>query len=88
MVTQIDEQQIAVIALTVDPTRQADGLADLRLAELGAVVGAIGVHITMTFGWFARIGARQSTEAHLSAARNTGRGPICQGWLSLTQRRC
>ena len=44
MVAQVDEQQMAVIALAVDPARQADGLADIARAQLGAAVGAIGVH--------------------------------------------
>jgi hypothetical protein len=44
MVTQIDEQQVAVVALAMDPSRQADRFADVAEAQLGAAVGAIGVH--------------------------------------------
>jgi len=33
-----------VIALAVDPSRQLDPLADVALAKLAAIVGAIGVH--------------------------------------------
>jgi hypothetical protein len=44
MITQIDEQQVPVVALAVDPSRNADSLADVRCAELPAIVGAIGVH--------------------------------------------
>ena len=29
MVAEVDEQQMAVVALAVDPARQADGLADV-----------------------------------------------------------
>mgnify|MGYP006150839021 CR=1 FL=1 len=46
MVAQVDEQHAAVIALAMDPARQADGLADIGGAKLGASVGAIGVHRT------------------------------------------
>ncbi len=41
VVAQIDEQQLAVIALTVHPARQAHGLALVRGAKLAAGVGAI-----------------------------------------------
>jgi hypothetical protein len=44
MVSQIDEQQMAVIAPAVDPAREADRLADVGEPQLGAGVGAIGVH--------------------------------------------
>ncbi len=44
MIAQIDEQHAAMIALLVDPARKADGLADILLAERGAIVGTIGVH--------------------------------------------
>ena len=44
MVAQVDEQQLAVIALAVDPAGQADGFADVAFAKVGAAVGAIGVH--------------------------------------------
>ena len=44
MVAQVDEQQIAMVALAMDPARQADGLAGLFGAELAAGVGAVGVH--------------------------------------------
>jgi hypothetical protein len=44
MVAQIDEQEIAVVALAVDPAGKADGLADMVAAQLAARVGTIGVH--------------------------------------------
>ena len=44
MIAQIDEQHAAMVALAVNPARQADGRADIGGAELGAGVGAIGVH--------------------------------------------
>jgi hypothetical protein len=44
MVAQVDEDQVAMIALLVHPARYADGVADVAFAERGAVVGAIGVH--------------------------------------------
>ena len=39
MIAQIDEQQIAMIALAVDPARQADGLADMGGAKLARKYG-------------------------------------------------
>jgi hypothetical protein len=44
MVAQIDKQQIAMIALAVDPAGQTDGFADVRSAKLGTIMGAICVH--------------------------------------------
>ena len=44
VIAQIDEQQLAVVALAVHPAREAHLLADLRGAKLAAVVGAIGMH--------------------------------------------
>ena len=44
MVTQVDEQQAAVVALPVDPARQADLLAGVGQAQGAAGVRAIGVH--------------------------------------------
>ena len=49
MVAQIDEQQIAVVALAMDPARELDPLADMGRAELSAIVGTIGVHDQGTF---------------------------------------
>jgi hypothetical protein len=43
-VAKVDEQQVAVIALAVDPARQLHALADVALAELAAAMGTIGVH--------------------------------------------
>jgi hypothetical protein len=44
MVAQINEQQLAVIALSVHPARQPGGNAGLAKAERATVMGAIGVH--------------------------------------------
>ena len=44
MVAQIDKQQIAVIALAMDPAGQTDFLADVRRAKFGTIMGAICVH--------------------------------------------
>ena len=44
MVPEVDEDQIAVVALAVDPAGDADGLAGAGGAELTAGVRAIGVH--------------------------------------------
>ena len=44
VVAQVDEQQLAVVALAVHPARQAHGLPDVQGAQLAAVVGAIGMH--------------------------------------------
>ena len=49
MIAQIDEQHAAMIALAVHPARKTDGLADIGGAELGAVMGAIGVHGVIPF---------------------------------------
>ena len=45
MVAQIDEDHAAVVADTVNPAGEADGFADLGLAELPAGVGAIDAHL-------------------------------------------
>ena len=44
MVAQVDEQHAAMVALAVNPARQADGRADVGGAKLGAVMGTVGVH--------------------------------------------
>ena len=43
-VAQVHEQQAAVVALAVDPAREADGAADIGAAERAAIVCAVGVH--------------------------------------------
>jgi len=58
MVAQIYEQQMSVIALAVNPTGQSDSFADIPLAQLGAVRGAICVHVESRS--FARLKARES----------------------------
>ena len=59
VVAQVDEQQAAVVALAVDPPRQAHISAHVRVPEGAAGVGAIGVHCQVSRGWFwkARKGA-------------------------------
>lgn len=42
-IPQVHEDDAAVVAGGVDPTGEGDGLADVFGAELGAVVGAVGV---------------------------------------------
>jgi hypothetical protein len=44
MVAQIDEQQVPVIALAVNPAGNPDGFADVAEAQLGAAVGTVSVH--------------------------------------------
>jgi hypothetical protein len=44
MIAQVDEQQVPVIALAMDPSRKADRFADVAQAQVGAGMGAIGVH--------------------------------------------
>ncbi len=44
MVAQIDEQQAAMIAFTVNPARQANGLVFVRQAKLATGMRAIGMH--------------------------------------------
>jgi hypothetical protein len=45
VVAKVDKQHPAMIALAVDPARQADFLADVGGAKLGAMVGTVGVHV-------------------------------------------
>ena len=71
MVAQVDEQHAAVVALAVDPARQADGLADVGGAQLGAIMGAIGVHVDLLL-------AEDDDEAEIAAPRFTGAKPLCQ----------
>ena len=57
MVAQIDEQHAAMVALAVDPARQADGRADIGGAQVGAVMGTVGVHGQLLLaqdGWSGR----------------------------------
>ncbi len=44
MIAQVDEQHPAVIALAVDPARQARRGAGVAAAKVGAGMGAVGVH--------------------------------------------
>ena len=44
MVAQVDEQHAAMVALAMDPARQADGLADIGGSQGAAGMGAIGMH--------------------------------------------
>ena len=44
MIAKVDEQHPAVVALAVNPPRQADGLANIGGAQLGAIMGSVGVH--------------------------------------------
>ena len=44
MIAKIDKQQMSMIALAIDPTREPDRSADVAKAQLGAGVGAIGMH--------------------------------------------
>ena len=44
MVAQVDEQQIAVVALAMHPPRQARRVASMVRPELAAGMGAVGMH--------------------------------------------
>src|SRR5690606_26575962 len=44
MIAKIDEQHTAVVALPVDPARQADRLPYIIGPQSGAAVGTVGVH--------------------------------------------
>ena len=44
MVAQIDEQQVAMVALAVDPAGQTDLRADVIGAQRAAGVRAVGMH--------------------------------------------
>ena len=50
VVAQVDEQQIAVVALAVDPAGEPHRAAGIGKAELAAVMGSIGVHGTIRMG--------------------------------------
>jgi hypothetical protein len=58
MIAKIDEDQLAMIALSVDPARQADRLAHIGLDKLAACMRAIGVHLDTPNGnWRLETGA-------------------------------
>ena len=63
MVAQIDEQEIAVVALAVDPAGNADVRADILHPKLAAVMGPIGVH-------------RWSLKSAVTGAKAHGRAPF------------
>jgi hypothetical protein len=44
VIAQVDEQQMAVVALSVDPSRQADRFADIAETQVSTAMGTIGVH--------------------------------------------
>ena len=44
LVAQVNEQQVAVVPLAVDPARKARFGADMFAAQLAAIVGSIVVH--------------------------------------------
>jgi hypothetical protein len=44
MVAQIDEQQLPVIALAVDPAREPDGRAGIVQPQLAAIMRSVSVH--------------------------------------------
>ena len=52
MVAQIDEQHAAMVADAVAPAGQPDGLADVGLAQVSAMMRAIAVHVR----WLSTIG--------------------------------
>ena len=63
MVAQIDEQQLAVVALAVHPARQPGRGAGIRQAERAAGMGAIGVHQTGSGAGLGRRGTRHGSPA-------------------------
>jgi hypothetical protein len=44
MIAQVNEQQMAMVALAMDPARQANGLANIAGAQSSAIMGTVGVH--------------------------------------------
>jgi len=46
MISQIDEEHASVIPLPVNPTGNPDFASNVGSAELAAMVGAIGVHVS------------------------------------------
>jgi hypothetical protein len=77
MIAQIDEQQIAVVTLAVDPAGQFDPIADMALAELSAAVSAIGVHrgsLSFSVCW---LKVRASASLHwLGFVKRSGYPPV------------
>jgi hypothetical protein len=51
MVAQVDEQQVAMVALSVHPAREFNSLADIGFGKLRAGVCSVGVH-TVPDTWF------------------------------------
>jgi hypothetical protein len=49
MIAQIDEEQITMITLSIDPTREAHCLSSVLGAKLAAGVRTISVHDLKTF---------------------------------------
>jgi hypothetical protein len=78
MVTQVDEHKLSVIALAVDPSGQADRLADIGLGELCACVRAKGVHSLTPAG---QINRKQPAGFH-------GRNCHGYGWPAKTRAVC
>jgi hypothetical protein len=73
VIAQIDEDEVAVIALLVDPAGDTDLFANLFGAEGGAVVGAIGVHVS-----------RLSCVVPAKAGISCGKGAPCDGRSQLS----
>jgi hypothetical protein len=46
MVAKVDEEHPAMIALAMNPSGDSDFASDVGSAELAAVVGTIGVHVS------------------------------------------
>ena len=44
VIAQVDEHELAVVAPTVDPSGQANGLPDMCFTECGASMRAVTVH--------------------------------------------
>ena len=49
MIAQIDEDEIAMIALAMDPARDPDSLAGVARSDLATFMGAVGVHVHLPF---------------------------------------
>jgi hypothetical protein len=68
MVAQVDEQEPAMVADAMAPSRQAHDLADVALTQLPAGVGAITVHVS-------------SRKAFVGNTRRSGRTSTCTASL-------
>ena len=69
MIAQIDKKQPAMVAFAVNPSGQANLLADVFSPQFCAFMGTIGVHMIISVDW---------NVLKLEAVRYTSHRPLCQ----------